>query len=136
MRSRNAIGAIFAHLVNAGILGDEGQQKWDAKFGDECAGIIDREMARVTCVHEHFVANVDVDRLVEMSGLRYAADVRIRCAQCGKPFRFLGLPLGLDMNGAAVSFDGTEARLAIEPLDEPLPPLDGPTGFSARRRAP
>ncbi|HKB35360.1 MAG TPA: hypothetical protein VKD72_02835 [Gemmataceae bacterium] len=39
----------------------------------------------------------------------------IRCEQCGTPFRFIGLPAGLGLNGAAVSVDGTEARLAIAP---------------------
>ena len=48
------------------------------------------------------------------------ADIRIECAQCEKQFRFLGLPGGVDINGASVSVSGTEARLAIAPVDEPV----------------
>ena len=43
------------------------------------------------------------------------AEVMICCAVCGVPFHFCGLPHGLDMSGAAVSIDGTEARLSIAP---------------------
>lgn len=63
------------------------------------------------CPHMNFSANVDVSRL-ETSG-RFMADVRIKCTECGEPFRFLGLPAGIDLDGAAVSVDGFEARLAI-----------------------
>ena len=84
------------------------------------------------CEHEDFEASVDVTRLTDTK--RFAADVRIRCRQCGLPFRFIGLPCGSDLNGAAVSVDGTEARLAVAPKGEVLTPLDGaPMGFTVRR---
>lgn len=84
------------------------------------------------CSHPDFRANVTVSRLQD-SG-RFSADVTIRCAACGVPFRFLGLPAGLDLNGAAVSVDGTEARLAIAPPGEVNSFMDGaPQGFSVRR---
>ncbi len=67
--------------------------------------------SKLKCPHEHFSANVDVNRLSD-SG-RFCADVRIKCEDCGELFRFLGLPAGLDLNGASVSVDGTEAHLAI-----------------------
>lgn len=81
------------------------------------------------CKHESFAAEVDVNRL-ETSG-RFSADVRIKCADCGHPMKFLGLPMGLDLNGAAVSANGQEARLAIHPAGEPVPGLsdDAPAGF-------
>jgi hypothetical protein len=81
------------------------------------------------CKHMDFTACVDVARL-EDSG-RFSADVKIQCAACGKPMRFIGLPLGLDLNGAAVSADGTEARLAIHPVGEPIPGFqdEQPAGF-------
>lgn len=83
------------------------------------------------CQHEDFLANVDVTRL-EDSG-RFAADVRIQCTQCETPFRFIGLPAGCDLNGAATSMDATEARLAIAPKGEVMPAVDGaPHGFSVR----
>lgn len=70
------------------------------------------------CLHEVFISNVAVTRLVDPSQpLDFHADVTINCEQCGCKFRFLGLPGGFHMKGAAVSFDGTEARLAIEPVE-------------------
>lgn len=87
----------------------------------------------VKCDHPEFEASVEVSRLVD-SG-RFAADVRIHCRKCLVPMRFIGLPAGLDLNGAAVSLDATEARLAIAPKGEVIPELDGgePSGFSVRR---
>jgi len=74
-----------------------------------------------------------VNRLTD-SG-RFAADVRIKCAQCGEPFRFLGLPCGVDLDGAAVSADGTEARLAIGTNETVASFIDGncPVGFTVRK---
>lgn len=85
------------------------------------------------CDHQDFAAVVEVNRL-EGSG-RFSADVRIECAECGERFRFLGLPVGLDLNGAAVSVDGCEARLAIAPRSASDLPLGKPgevDGFSIR----
>jgi hypothetical protein len=71
------------------------------------------------CNHENFQANVEVARLVdENKPLRFQADVKIVCQACGIPFAFLGLPGGLNFEGAAVSIDKTEARLAIAPSTE------------------
>lgn len=43
------------------------------------------------------------------------AELKIFCADCGKPFQFLGLDPGLDLQGARVSVDGLEANIAISP---------------------
>jgi hypothetical protein len=75
------------------------------------------------CQHEDFEAAVDVHRL-EDSG-RFQADVRINCKECGLPFRFIGLPAGLDLNGAATSADATEARLSIAPKGEVVSAIEG-----------
>lgn len=85
------------------------------------------------CTHEEFDAQVDVNRL-QPSG-RFCADIRIQCRQCKEPFRFLGLPAGLDLNGASVSVDGTEARLAIGTAETVANILDGdcPVGFTVSR---
>lgn len=91
------------------------------------------------CLHMNFEANVEVNRILkdETSGEveRYSADVRIDCADCHLPFRFIGLPVGVDLNGAAVSVSGQEARLTIAPKGEVLTPLDstGTHGFTVRR---
>lgn len=90
----------------------------------------------MSCEHQNFAAEVDVARL-ETSG-RFMADVRIKCADCGKPLRFIGLPVGLDLNGAAVSADGTEARLSVHPIGEIIPdfPDNEPEGFRVIERKP
>ena len=88
------------------------------------------------CEHNSFRCDVTVNRLPEVEGgpvQRYNAVVRIVCEDCNVPFRFIGLPAGSDLNGAAVSIDGTEARLAIAPKGEVITPLEGVTGFTARR---
>jgi hypothetical protein len=78
----------------------------------------------MTCKHEAFAANVAVNRLEDTG--KFMADVTVKCTQCGMPFRFLGLRPGLSMSGAAVSPDGTEARMAIAPADKvPWPILGG-----------
>lgn len=87
----------------------------------------------MNCQHENFDANVRVNRLLD-SG-RFSADIKIKCRECGEPFRFLGLPTGLDLNGAAVSADGTEARMAIGTKETVANIIDGncPVGFTVRK---
>ena len=86
------------------------------------------------CKHENFDASVEVNRLEDIG--RFVADVKINCLDCGVPFRFIGLPAGVDINGAAVSADATEARLSIAPKGEVITSIEGgkPTGFSIRRK--
>lgn len=80
------------------------------------------------CEHLIFDAFVEVNRIIDTG--RFTADVKICCRDCGRPMRFLGLPIGLDMNGAAISPDGTEGRFAIHPVNEPVPCMgEGPDGF-------
>lgn len=66
-----------------------------------------------SCAHMNFAADVRVARL-EDSG-RFIAEMRIACSDCGRPFQFLGLESGIDLDGARVSLDGLEANLAISP---------------------
>ena len=73
----------------------------------------------MTCTHEKFDANVNVIRLTEMDNgcpvTGYLAEVAIKCVQCGTPFAFKGLPMGLNLGGAAVDIDRLKANLSIEP---------------------
>ena len=87
----------------------------------------------MNCKHENFKANVTVNKLTD-SG-RFMADIRIHCNQCGEAFRVLGLPCGLDLNGAAVDVDGTELRIAIGTSETVANIVDGvcPVGFTVRR---
>lgn len=75
----------------------------------------------MNCKHEDFNARVDVTRLETSGG--FMADVTINCAQCNLPFQFLGLPAGINMQGAMVSVDGLEARMAISPQGAQPSPL-------------
>ena len=84
------------------------------------------------CAHMNFAANVAVNRLEDIG--QFNADVTIKCAECGMPFRFLGLPLGMNLQGACMSIDGLEARLAILPQDRVPSPLEGFIGFSIGAR--
>jgi hypothetical protein len=89
------------------------------------------------CEHEAFACSVTVNRITNEAGAveRYQADVTVTCDQCKTPFRFIGLPAGLDLSGAAVSVDGTEGRFAIAPKGEVLSALDGgPHGFTIKKR--
>lgn len=61
---------------------------------------------------------------MEDSG-RFTCEVRVECADCGRPFQFLGLPIGLDLEGGAfISADGQECRLAVAPVGSVPQPLD------------
>ena len=65
------------------------------------------------CEHTDFEALVTVNRLEDVE--QFAADVHIQCRECGRPFRFLGLPGGISLEYPTISVDGTEARLPIAP---------------------
>lgn len=87
------------------------------------------------CMHQDFIANVSVNRITKGEGgpvESYIADVKVECAQCHRPFQFLGLELGLHMRGARMSVDGQEARLAIAPVGDVPQPLDGVLSYGIR----
>lgn len=70
------------------------------------------------CEHLNFRADVKVGRLSETDGgpiTGYCADVTVKCADCGLPFRFIGLAAGNHHSEPRVSIDGTELRAPIEP---------------------
>ena len=70
------------------------------------------------CKHMQFAAQVNVGRLSEKEGgliTGYAAGIRIECAECGIPFRFIGLDYGSSPHEPKVSADATELRAPIEP---------------------
>lgn len=79
-------------------------------------------MAEASCKHMDFAASVNVARLEDTG--RFMAEIRVTCADCGRPFQFLGLEPGIDLSGARVSINGLEANLAICPQGENPSPLD------------
>ena len=92
-------------------------------------------MPDAKCLH-----NVNIDSVVMLNylkdGGRYTAELSMKCADCGKSFKFLGLPIGLNLNGATVSFDGKTATLAVAPEGEAIPPISGVEGYSIRKQKP
>lgn len=79
----------------------------------------------MTCEHKNFRMNLGVNRIVSPGRpMQFAAEIKITCADCDKPFQFLGLWPGMDLQGARVSNDGLEARLAIAPEVDAPRPLD------------
>lgn len=70
------------------------------------------------CLHNTGVDVYCTHNFLEDTG-RYTADIRIVCSACLTPFRFLGLPYGLDLTGAAGK--------------EPPPPIDGIQGFTIKK---
>lgn len=70
------------------------------------------------CPHEDFDATVEVNRLTsEPDGpvTAYFADIRVRCAQCGEPFRWIGVPAGLKPDRPMVSVDEAELHAPMRP---------------------
>lgn len=72
---------------------------------------------QTTCQHENFCVSATINRVEGKDGgiEHFSADIRITCEECGVPMCFLGLPRGLDLNGASVNLDGSEGRFAIHP---------------------
>ena len=83
------------------------------------------------CAHLNFAANVAVGRLSrEDNGpiTHYCAEVTVRCAECGQPFEFVGLPVGMSAYRPTVSLDGLEMRVPITPPG--VQPPKGMPGYS------
>lgn len=80
------------------------------------------------CLHENFVADVDVNRIQPdpVTGMpaAFVADVRVNCAPveeggCGIAFTFAGTPCGLSYDEPRCSVDGAELRAPIRPANAP-----------------
>jgi hypothetical protein len=68
------------------------------------------------CAHENFAGDIAVHRLIDTG--KFTADITIKCAECGEPFRFIGLEAGARFDRPMVSIDGLELRAPIEPEGE------------------
>ena len=74
------------------------------------------------CEHLNFDASVGVIRLTDTPQTGFVAEIRVRCALCHEPFRWIGgYPVGVLLSGpAAVSPDGYELRAPLAPgLSDP-----------------
>ncbi len=75
-------------------------------------------MTEHECEHTRFRSQAGVTRLTDEDGkvVGYAVELTVNCDECGRPFLFKGLPLGMSLeSGAFMSFDRAEARFVIEP---------------------
>ncbi len=82
------------------------------------------------CGHETFESAVKVNRLTNAEGgpvTGFAADVSIRCSQCGQDFFFVGLPMGCTPDHPTVSADGKELRVPISPIKGIMKGVDRPS---------
>lgn len=69
------------------------------------------------CKHEKFVTESKITRLHdEGKEDEFRADISIHCAECLKPFEFVGLPLGYSSNFPTANLDRTELRTPIKPI--------------------
>lgn len=72
------------------------------------------------CKHEEFDAHVHTGRITEVEGgpvKHFVTTLIVRCAQCGRPFRFKGLPDAFSVDFPTIDPTGCEVRLPMEPLD-------------------
>lgn len=73
--------------------------------------------------HDTFQANVEVTRLTasddDPTTQGYTTDIRVWCAVCGTPFRWVGPAGGVSYDRPTVNPAGTELRAPIAPADSP-----------------
>lgn len=78
----------------------------------------------MSCKHTRFYSHVIVNRVMESDNsdvlVGYAADIVVRCDECGLPFEFMGLPMGYSPRKPMVSLDKTELRAPIKPSNDPV----------------
>lgn len=72
------------------------------------------------CNHKSFAAKCEVSRLVKPTNKSdiaddYTMDVTVKCAECGMPFEFIGVPAGISFKHPTVSADFKELRVPIRP---------------------
>lgn len=90
------------------------------------------------CPHEDFMASVEVNRLTSTEGgpvTGYSADIRVQCADCGEPFRWIGVEAGMMPDRPMVSVDETELHAPIRPASSDPDFGLGIPGFAITRRA-
>ncbi|MGW0566113.1 hypothetical protein [Streptomyces tauricus] len=71
------------------------------------------------CLHMDFEADVEVNRLTatddDPTVVGYSADIKVRCANCGEPFRWIGVPAGMSPRRPMCGLDETELHAPLRP---------------------
>lgn len=92
------------------------------------------------CLHPNFVATVEVCRRIadgepeldSTPAIGFAADIRVHCAACDEPFRWVGVPAGLNPRHPTVSIDDLELRAPLRPASSDPDFGLGGIGFGIR----
>ena len=74
----------------------------------------------MTCQHINFQVGTQVTLIEDKPGVRML-DIKMRCADCGKPFEFVGPPVGVNYYRPTVSLDGQIMTVPIVPEGEKQP---------------
>lgn len=85
----------------------------------------------MNCLHENFEANAAVNRISDVEGApvnSFLVELIVKCIDCGMPFCFRGMPVGLSHMGPTMSLDARTACLPIHPEDDPTTGIGSP-GF-------
>ena len=69
-------------------------------------------MSEEACKHEFEAIEVEVIN-DPITPAYWQLIVSVKCTTCDKPFKFLGLPIGSDPEGATIDCLGTEVRLGM-----------------------
>lgn len=88
------------------------------------------------CPHENFACVVEVNRLCATEGGpvdAYSADIRVHCADCDEPFRWIGPAAGMSPLRPMVSVDETELRAPLRPASSDPDFGLGIPGFAIRQ---
>lgn len=70
------------------------------------------------CPHLTFRADVTVNRLTtedEVTVIGYAAEIQVRCEDCGEKFRWTGVPAGLSPRRPTCSVDESTLNAPLRP---------------------
>lgn len=79
------------------------------------------------CPHLNIMAHVHNLRVTEIAGqpaLHWIAAVVVKCAQCGCPFQFLGLPTGMSVDTPAAAPGARIAHLPMVPAPHDETPVN------------
>mgnify|MGYP003426932706 CR=1 FL=1 len=73
---------------------------------------------KAMCEHKIFAVEAKVGRLTDESGnvTNYTCDVTVHCAECYKPFEWIGLPGGVNPSFPTTNYDNTTLRAPIKPV--------------------
>lgn len=79
-------------------------------------------MSEVACTHKSYTAAFDVHRVTDDDGVvrSVIAEIKISCADCHLPFRFIGPPTGLAFTHPCVDVPATKLLAPIEPGERAL----------------